>query len=989
MDEQQQRVFEDLKGSLRGELRFDPPARAIYATDASLYEIMPLGVVFPRDRDDVVVLAQYAAERSIPLVPRGAGSGLAGSALGSGLIVDFSRFMRRVESIDGETVRVQPGIVRDQLNRVLRQQGRYFPPDPSSTSVTTVGGMLAVDAAGSHSVRVGSMRDHVSSVELVTMGGRRIECGNESLDVLQLAPPTALESAADDDVTEALHYKRTLISKLAKLLGDNAALIQQKQPAGIRNASGYFLRGVLTASHLNLARMLVGSEGTLGMFTAATLQTAPLPPFRGVAILLFGELESAVKSVAVIAGHQPSACDLIDRRVISLGREANPRFAAMISSAAEAALIVEQTGVSDREVRSRLDNMIRAVRNSEPGVVVAAEGYDPDEVDLLWSLPSTVVPLLTRLRGETRPLPFVEDIAVPPEAMHDFLTRAQKVFQRHQVTASLYAHAASGQLHLRPFLPIPAREDGQQLEAIARDLYQAVFAVGGSISGEHGDGLARTAFIRSQYGPLYRVFQEIKTLFDPHNLMNPGKIVSDDGHITVRHFRSRVAPPSQTVELQLRWTPDELGTAVARCNGCGSCRTRSPDLRMCPFFKIGPREETSPRAKANVMRGLLAGAFDEREAASDEMKQIADLCFNCKQCELECPSNVNVPHMMIEAKAGYVAANGLKNADWILSRAHSLAAFGSTAATVANWAISNPASRWFLEKSLGIARQRKLPFYARRTFLRSARRLTKLPPAGDGPKPIVYFVADYANYHDPELAKAFVAILQHNGLRVHVPPDQVGSGMAMISAGDLASARKVAEINIRALGELAREQYTIVCTEPSAALALKQEYAMVLDHPDVAVVASRVVEAGDFLLRLHREGKLRTDFSPLDFEAGYHTPCHLKALGAGRPLLELLSLIPELRVEPIEQGCSGMAGAFGLTAENFRTSMRIGWGLISRMRDGDLKIGVTECSSCKMQMEQGTTTPTLHPLKLIALAYGLMPEIRQRLNPNTRKLVVS
>lgn len=1012
MDEQQRHIMEDLSGLLKGEVRCDPLTVSMYSTDASLYQVAPLGVVYPRDGEDVVTVARYSAETQIPLIPRGAGTGLAGGAVGSGLIVDFSRYMHRIEEIGSETVRIQPGIVHERLNRTLRETGRYFPPDPSNTNVTTIGGMLGVDAAGSHSVRVGSMRDHVRSIEMVLVGGHPIEFGNESLaEVLSTQPPQVSgvpllheevgrifsasrrngipsdEDAQPHSPSADFQIKRTIISKLAKLLADAEPLIRAKQPALVRNCCGYYLRGVLRDGSLHVPRMLVGSEGTLGLFTSATLHTAPLPAHRGVVLILFGQLQSAIRTVQAISQQQPSACDLLDRRLLSLAREEDERFAELISPAAEAALLVEQTGLSDHEVRDRIRAVIQAVHTVNLRAVVAREAYSFDDVEFLWSLPEKVVPLLARLKGHTRPLPFVEDVAVPPERLHEFLVRAQKIFQKHQVTASLYAHAAAGQLHLRPFLPIPGFRDGTRIEAIARDIYQAVFALGGTISGEHGDGLSRTAFIRSQYGPLYRVFQQIKDVFDPHNLMNPGKIVNDDPHVTLRHIRPPVSPPPQLVDLQLQWTPDEMTQAAVRCNSCGHCRTQESLLRMCPFFRIDRVEHASPRSKANVIRNLAAGELDPREFSSAGMKRLADLCFNCKQCELECPSNVNIPHMMIEAKAAYVAAEGLHRADWILSRAHSFGALGSTASLAANWMIASPAARWFLEKLFGIARQRKLPQFARRSFLRSAgRELRKPPKNGRG---VVYFVSEYANYYDPELARAFVAVLKHNGVGVSVPPGQTTSGMAMVSAGDLDAAREVAEKNVRELAEAAREGIPIVCTEPSAALCLQQEYPMLIDHPDVELVASRVIDAGAYLEQLHQAGKLNTDFGPLDLKAGHHTPCHLHALGNGSAFPRLLSLIPQFKVHRIDLGCSGMAGAFGLTEQNFRTSIRIGWGLISRMRAGDLDIGTTECSSCKFQMEQGTTRPTVHPVKLLALSYGLMPEIREKLNPSTRKLVVS
>lgn len=983
MDDRQTRIAEDLAGLLRGEVRCDALTRAEYATDASLYQIQPLGVAFPRDRDDVLTLARFAAEFRVPLIARGAGTGVAGESLGQGLVVDFSRHMRRIEVLDEHTVRVQPGMVHERLNHVLRDYGRYFPPDPSGTSVTTIGSMLALDAAGAHSVRVGSTRDHVQSLEVVLAGGACFEAGNEPLDLLKTPP----QNSGDD----ATAVKRSLLNNLAPLLAVNERLIQEKQSSRlIRNRAGYCLRGVLSKSHLNLARMLIGSEGTLALFTAATLHTSPLPTYRGALLLLFQDVETAVRAAQLITPQQPSACDLLDRRLLSLGREADPRFERLIPVTAEAALIVEQTGFSTRQVRDRLRMIVAQLEELDSAVQVAFEAESFEDVEFVWSLPHKVVPMLNRLRGPTRPLPFVEDVAVPPDAVHEFLVKAQRVFQRHEVTSSLYAHVAAGQLHLRPFLPTPVPNDVEFLEAIARDLYQVVFSVGGTISGEHGLGLARTAFLRSQYGPLYKVLQQIKQIFDPHNLLNPGKIISDDPHVTVKNLRPAPIELPPIYDLQLKWTPAELQQATLACNGCGTCRTQEPGARMCPFFRADPSEEASPRAKANVLRNIAAGLVSPQELASPEMRRIARLCCNCKQCQLECPTNVDVPHFVIEAKAAYVAANGLSRADWLLSRLHAVGRFGSRVAPVLNRALNTPSARWLLEKLGGIARQRKLPPFAREPFLRSAKSIwTEPPQITRDHRPVVYFVDHYANYHDPELARAFVAILEHHGIPVHVPPRQSRSGMAMVSVGDLETARGLAEHNVRLLAEFAREGCPIICTEPAAALALRHEYPMLLDHPDVPLVAAQVIEAGAFLEQLHQARTLKTNFRPLAIDAGYHTPCHLRALGRGTPLRNLCNLIPELRVHTIEKGCSGMAGTFGLARENYRDSLRIGWGLISRMRSGDLTIGLTECSSCKLQMEQGTSIPTLHPLKLLALSYGLMPELQDRLRPSTNRLLVT
>ena len=976
MDFRQSRLIEDMAGIFRGEILCNPLARALYASDGSLHQITPLGVAHPRDRDDVVTLVRYAAENHLPLVPRGAGTSVAGEALGPGIVIDFSRHMHQVEEIGTQTVRVQPGVVHSRLNHLLRESGRYFAPDPSNTATTTVGSMLALDAAGSHSIRVGTTRDNVVSIELVMANGISFEVATEK----------AFQSIYSGGVEVS---KQTLVDRLAILLHRNADLIHEKQPARqIRNRAGYMLRDVLTDREVSLPRLLVGSEGTLGLFTAATLKTSALPAHRSALMIVFQSIESAIQAVQTTAAHHPSACDLVDRRLLTLARDLDPRFRVLIPAAAEAALIVELTGFSQAETTRSVHDLLQALKELPDAGHSVYEATTFDEVEFLWSLPNRVIPLLNRVRGETSPVPIVEDIAVPPEMLLEFVSKARRIWQKHEVTASLYAHAAVGQLHMRPFLPSPF--DPSLLEELARDLYHAAISVGGSISGEHGLGLSRTAFLQSQYGELYRVFQEVKTLFDPHHLLNPNKVLSHDPHLTVSHLRPQSDALEPLVELQLNWSPGEFSATAMACHGCGACRTQESDSRMCPFFRSDPAEERSPRAKANAVRAIVDGRLPQHELASVEMQKLSKLCFNCKQCQLECPTEVDVPHLMLEAKAQYVAANGPKTPEWFLSRVHAWSDALCRLSWLVNPLLNARSFRWIMERTVGVSCRRKLPPFSRRTFLHNAPRKWLSPPVSlKDPVPVIYFVDHYANAHDPELAFAFGRIIEHQGLKLHIPPTQMRSGMAMISTGDLEAARPLAMTNVRILAEFAREGCPIVCTEPAAAVCLKFEYPRFLDHPDVQLVADHVVEAGEFLTGLQSRNELRTDFEELPHVAAYHTPCHLRALGRTTPLLELCRLIPQLKTSSTDHGCSGLAGTFGLTKAHFDESLAIGRKLIEQMRSDQIEFGITECSSCKLQMEQQSTTPTLHPLKVLALAYGLMPEIRRRLRPNYKKRLTS
>lgn len=993
MDPERQRILDDLRGLVKGDVHSDDVFVELYSTDASIYEIKPLSIIRPRTLADVVAVVEYAAENHLPVHARGAGTGLAGESLGPGLVLDFSRYMRRVIEMTDTSVRVQPGIVHAQLNEFLRPFGRQFGPDPAMSSVTTMGSVIAIDAGGSHWPKYGSARNHVLSLQVVLADGQVLEVGQETVDrprVEDDQPPTRREQ---------------LLWPLAELLGRNAELIAERQPKSLVNRCGYQLAGVLNGSQLDLARLLVGSEGTLALITAATLATQPLAKYRGVALLLFDRLESAARAVMEILPLDPSACDLMDRRHLSLAREATVQYDLLIPAETEAALLVEQEGDTAAIVRDRLAQVIDRVRRKKRLAFHAMQAQDRDEMELYWRLARKVVPTLYRMKGSTRPLPFIEDLAVPPKVLPDFLVRMQNVLKQHQVIASLFGHAGHGQLHLRPFLDLSDPADVTRMSHLASDLYDEVLAVGGTISGEHADGLSRTPFIRRQYGPLVDVFREVKRIFDPQDILNPGKIVGDDESMLVSNLRHLTVPPTNgsvpepgaeppAVPVapqvwQLRWSAEEINQTARDCNGCGACRSQLNEVRMCPIFRFAPAEESSPRAKANLMRSILTGQLAPSTLSSDEFKAVTDLCVNCQMCRIECPASVDIPKLMMEGKGSYVQVNGLSTSDWLMSRVDRLSWLGHRLAPLANWAITNPAARWLIEKTVGVARGRKLPRFAGRNFLRAAsrRRLTR-PTRRDVSK-VLYFVDTYANYHDPQLAEALVTVLEHNAVAVYVHPGQQSSGMPMISLGALAAARKVAQHNVALLAEAIRQGYHVVATEPSAAMALTHEYPALLDDDDARLVAANTSEACTYLWRLHQQGKLQLDLRPVNAVVGYHQPCHIKALQIGAPGENLLRLIPGLSVGRTDNSCSGMAGTFGLKREHYRASLRAGRALISSLRNARLQVGTTECSACKIQMEQGAGKPTIHPVKLLALAYGLMPEIGELLSVQAEELVVT
>ncbi len=994
MEVEQQRIEEDLRGQLAGEVRCDDLFVQLYATDASNYEMAPLGVVRPRNVEDVLSTVRYASANGIPLHARGSGSGLAGESLGRGLIVDFSRFMRRVLEIREETVTVQAGVVLDELNRQLEPSGRHFGPDPATSHVSTLGGVISLDGSGSHWPVYGSARDHIESLEVVLASGELVQLSSHDIS-----------TAGINENPEPLPK---LLDGMQVILNRYAEFIPACQPRSLVNRCGYHLTDLRDGDHLNLVRLVAGSEGTLGLITGATLRTSPLPMHVGSVLLFFESLEKAAHGSLELASLGPSACDMMDRRHLSLARESDPRYELLIPQAAEAVLLVEHQADSAEELAERLAATVRAVLERSQlasGAYVADDRYDHH---MLWQLARHYVPTLYRLKGNSRPMPFIEDIAVPPEALADFLHQVQQTLKKEHVTASFFGHAGHGQLHIRPFLDLSDQTDVNKIAILADQIYQEVWQAGGTISGEHGDGLSRTPYVAEQYGPLADAFSEVKELFDPQELLNPGKIVSLGGvEITdnLRHLSFRPAEFQSTeevasahdqeiaptvTELQLDWQPAEIMHSARQCNGCAACRTLSDNARMCPIYRFAPREEASPRAKANLVRGVLTNTVPYEITLTEASKVIADLCIHCHMCRFECPANVDIPKLMIEAKATYVATNGQRLHDWMLTRVDAMCGIASRFSRIANWAVGNRGARWMIEKITGIAQGRKLPRFTQRPFLQQAasRRLNR-PQRGSADK-VLYFVDTYANYCDTQLAESLLTILQHNGIDTYVPESQQHAAMPLITRGVLDPARRTAEQNVALLAEAVRQGYTIVATEPSAVLALTHEYPILLpgDH-DAKLVAENSFEACHYLWRCHQRGKLQLDFVPLAMTLGMHTPCHMKALEVGSPAESLLELIPGLRIERLEKGCSGIAGMYGFQRGNYRNSLRAGLPLLTAVRSGSFQAATTNCSTCKIQMEQGTTKPTVHPIKLVALAYGLMPEIRKLLDSPGEDLVVT
>jgi len=963
-------VAEELAGEVRGELLFDPISCALFSTDASIFQVQPLGVIAPADEADVQAVVRYAGENGIPLTARGAGSGLAGESLGAGLVLDFTRHFTQILDVGTDTVRVQPGVVYRNLAELLAKVGRRFAPDPASGAQCTLGGMLANNASGANALKYGYTRDYVQSLRVVFDNGEVDTAGSE------------LAAKADAPGSR----KATLLAGLLPLLEANAELIRGCQPRTRFNRCGYLLHDIVANGRVELAKLLVGSEGTLGLITEATLKTIPLPVDRAMVLLGFRSLESAAQSAALCLPAGPAACELLDRRLLTLTCGADPEYERVLPTGTEAVLLVGFEADEAGEARRAAEVLLREFRGLRL-LTTAVVAFDSERIAWLWRLRDLALPLLYAMPGTAHPIPYVEDVGVPAESLAPFLHKTQDILQRHEVTASFLVHAGAGQVHTRPFLDLRQPDNWNRLRRLTEEIYHLAVGLGGTISTQHAVGLARTPWVLHQYGRLFPVFREVKALFDPKNILNPGKIVGGPEAATATLRRDS---PGDTPDprWRLRWAEQELRGAVHACNGCGACRTEASGARMCPLFRVEHTEAATPRAKANLLRALLGGLLPQDELEGDAVRAVADLCINCKMCALECPAHVNIPKLMLEAKAHHAAAEGLKLADWLLSRVEGFAAMVSRFAWLVNGVLGSRWLRWTLSRFVGLSHRRRLPRLANESFVRMAERRGWTRAPGDRGRPRVAYFADFfANYMDPSIALATVEVLHHQGIEVYVPPQQASCGIAPLVCGDVETAQALAAKNLRILGDLARAGYTIVCSEPTAAVTFRVDYLDLLDDPDVRLVGERTRELTSFLWDLHGQGRLQTDFQPLPLTVGHHVPCHVKALGQGVHGPGLLSLIPQLRVVTIDVSCSGMAGTFGLKEENFETSLAAGEPMLRRFREEHLHFGSSECSACRMQMEQGAGKRSMHPVQYLALAYGLMPGLERRLREPLRERV--
>ena len=980
-----------LKREIEGEVLFDAYSRGRYSTDASIYQIEPIGVVIPKTEADAEIALQIAREESVAVLPRGGGTSQCGQTVGAALIIDGSRHLNQILAFDraAATVCVQPGVVLDQLNAWLKPHGLWYPVDVSTSAQATIGGMAGNNSCGSRSIRYGNMVHNVRAIDAVLPDGAEFNFGDVPGELAGLNAPQGYVD---------------LVKKIRAIAAREAEEIEHRFPKVLRRVGGYNLDTVNGAGH-NMAHLLVGSEGTLAYSKRLHLNLSPLPKHKTLGICHFPTFYGAMEAPQHIVKLKPVAVELVDRTMIGLARS-NPAFRSIVDRCVQgdpdAILLVEFAGDDRDEQIAKLKQLVELMGElGLPGGVV--EITEPALQRDFWEVRKAGLNIMMSMKGDGKPVSFIEDCAVPLEHLAEYTERLTRVFEKHGTRGTWYAHASVGCLHVRPILNM--REDGAgKMRAIAEEAAQMVREYKGAYSGEHGDGLVRSEWIAPMFGPrITHAFEEIKDIFDPKGLMNPGKIVRPSKMDDRTLFRFKPGYAAQKLTTVLDWSEwGGFDKAVEMCNNNGHCRKFDAGT-MCPSFRATGEEQHLTRGRANTLRLALSGQLPmnagEDAFVSQEMYDTMDLCVSCKGCKRECPTGVDMAKMKIEFLHHYRKRHGLRFRDRLVAYLPRYAQWAARFAWLANLRDAVPGLAFLSEKLLGLSARRSLPqwrsdtFAARNYSLPFTGRVGEgmgthpqpgLPPEGAGENgaaremasEVVLLIDTFNNYFEPDNARAALAVLRAAGYVVHLPHALDGArplccGRTFLAAGLVDEAKVEARRMIAALKPFVERGVPVIGLEPACLLGLRDEFVSMLPGAESAALALNAMLFEEFLAREQAAGRLKLDLKALpQKKALVHGHCHQKAFDVMPSVQKALKLVPGLEVEVIESSCCGMAGSFGYEAGHYDVSMRMAdASLLPKVRAAaaDTLI-VADGTSCRHQIHDGAQRDALHVARVLQAA---------------------
>jgi len=970
-----------LAREITGGVFFDAFNRGRYATDASFYQVMPAGVVVPRTIDEALRALAIARDAGAIVTPRGGGTSQCGQTVNDGIVIDFSKHLNRVVSLDVEdrSCVVEPGIVLDDLNRQLRKHGLWFPVDVSTASRATIGGMAGNNSCGGRSLRYGTMRDNTRAIDAALADGTVLHFGEVARDLAQ-------ENSGETGVA--------LFRDMLELGAREAAEIAEKFPKVQRRVGGYNLDALVPRNAANnMAHLLVGSEGTLAFTTRVELKLWPVIRNKVLGVCHFGSFYEAMDAAQHLVKLRPIAVELVDRTMLSLGREIEmfkPIIGTAVRGDPDAVLIVEFAEQDQAENISRLKQLGElmadlgfgwnhpqrkwggVVEITEPGLQTGIAEFRAAGLNVMMSM-----------KQEGKPVSFVEDCAVPLPHLADYTERLNAIFARHGTRGTMYAHASEGCLHVRPVLNLKLEKDVKAMRAIAEETFAMVREYKGSHSGEHGDGLVRSEFHQSMFGErIIADFRAVKHRFDPGNVLNPGKIVDAPKMDDRALFRF---PPDYRVDefkTALDWSayPGAGGGfqgAVEMCNNNGACRKLEGGV-MCPSYRATRDEKDVTRGRANTLRLAISGQLGPDALASDEMMDTLKLCVSCKACRHECPTGVDMAKMKIEVLAARVAKHGLSLRDRLVGYLPHYAGLAARFAPLANWRNRSPILRTLFETFAGISSRRALPVWRRDVFDPAAEAMG--PSHG---REVVLFADTFNRSFERENLDAALRVLVAGGYRVHLPRPAGGGrplccGRTFLSAGLVDNARAELDRLVETYAPFAARGVPIVGLEPSCLLTLRDELLSLRSDDAAKSVSAQALLFEEFLVSEAEAGQLQLPLGPVAAKALVHGHCHQKSFGAFKAVEQVLRLVPGLDVETIESSCCGMAGAFGYGADTYQASIDMAeLSLLPAIRRADAAtLIVADGTSCRHQIKDGAERGALHVACVLAMSLE-----RARSNP--------
>jgi len=942
----------ELRKRVEGDILFDRYSRLLYSTDASIYQIEPIGVVVPRHKADVQAVIEIANKLNVTVLPRGGGTSLAGQTVGHSIVLDFSKYMQNVLEVNKEELwcRVQPGLVQDELNAYVRGMGLQFGPDTSTSNRATIGGMIGNNSAGAHSLTYGKTLDHV--IELTVL----LADGSEA--VLKDVSAEAVQTFSRVDSIEGRAYREVL-----RLTQQHKNEILDRYPKIMRRVSGYNLDEFVKPQPFNLSRMLVGSEGTLATVVEAKMRLVPKPKWTAMDVIHFDDDNEALECAQVILQTRPYAMESTDKMVLNLARGniEQSRRLSFVQGNPDSLLMVEYAGETEEDVRDQVYKL-EEVRKREKIGYAATLAFKPQEVKAIWGVRKAGLGLLLGIKGDKKPIAFVEDTAVEPAKLPEFIRRFKEIVARHDTVAGYYGHCSVGCMHIRPLINLKEVSEKEKMVSIANDITDLVLEFNGALSGEHGDGLARSHFNAKLFGPaLYDAFRQVKRAFDPKNLMNPGKIVDAPAMTESLKISPQYKPwePRTTLDFAGQ---GGFARSVEMCSGMGECRKKL-DGTMCPSYMGTLDEEHSTRGRANALRNAISGQAPQEEFTGKRLYEVMDLCLECKACKAECPSNVDMAKLKYEFLDHYHRANGLPLRNRMFGAIEKVNRIGSALAPLSNWIANSGINRWLMEIVAGIDRRRPLPRFAGETF---AEWFGKHQAAGDGSRgEVLLFHDTFNNFNTPNVAIAATRFLEKSGYRVLLA-DKKCCGRPMISKGMLAEAKENAAWNVDQLAPYAEKGTPIVGLEPSCLLTLRDEYPEFVRTPAAKNVAENSFLFDEFVMREHGEGRLVLQSKRNGKKALLHGHCHQKALVGTTSTVAMLKNAG-YEVSEIDSGCCGMAGSFGFEKEHYDLSTKIGKRRLVpavKTADADVEI-VAPGISCRQQIDHLASRKAKHPAELL------------------------